>query len=1049
VTTLEIKLLGTPQLTLDSRAITGLRRKNRALLYLLAAQSHSLSREYLLDFFWPDSERPLAQKVLRTMLYDLHKMLGEAMRVEPESIALGPGTVVDLQVFSTALKSPAPTLPGLEKALDLYRGDFLDGFSLPDASQFDDWAAGERERIRLMATQGWASLAHLYESHGDLSRALDAGRRALKFDPLQEDLQRDIMRLLYKNGDRTGMIRQYETLCSLLDEELGVPPMPETRALYAALINDAFDASQEVHGAARPARPLPPLPSVDIRPPAPRQGFPFTGRAAEIRAFEQLSLAGKLVLFEGEPGIGKSRLVDEIIQTHLSGQHRGQRPVLVLRGVAYELEQSLPYQPVIDILHGCLAHPELRSLLPELNLATVHLTEIARLIPELLAQYPEIPAPEQSAVEAHLWESLLQFFQSLSQKWQVWIFLDDLHWADSATLAWLGYFVRRASNPEDVLIATARPAEENTDLTRLKQALLREGRLAHIPLAPLTPDEMQTLVTRLNPAQDPIFSEWLVSSAEGNPFFLKELVQYVDHSGWLAANGSPDPDKFTSAMVVPPTIQNLVESRFLRLSENARDILHLAAIIGREFNLQLLGNATSLSETQVVDAVEELLTARLIQPVRGGSYAFDHSLTLEVACQDMIPARRQLYHRKVAEALVAFPTGQENYLSGLIAYHLVEAGLPARAAPYLLHAGKAAASLAAWEEAIAFYEQALQVEQDHGQRVEILLALGDARFHKGDMPQATDTLLQAVDLARSASNLAQLEQAYLELARSYFPQSRFAEAIALGQDLAQSGPSELAICAQFIWGAALSIESAMPVEAEKHLRCAEKLLDECPGYSGPITPALIQYQLAAVLGEQGKSAEAVALYRQALALVQANEANLDMLRRIMLYNNLAYHLFLIHDPTAAGYAEAGIKLAQERGSLTHLPYLFSTSGEIALGQGDLDAAETYFSEGLKLAEQVAGAPFEAIAGLTANLGLVARKRGQDELAQKRLTQALVQADQVGNRHLAVRIRIWMAPLLPDDEARACLNEAQSLAEEASFQGLLEEIGSLRANLAQR
>jgi hypothetical protein len=388
-------------------------------------------------------------------------------------------------------------------------------------------------------------------------------------------------------------------------------------------------------------------------------------------------------------------------------------------------------------------------------------------------------------------------------------------------------------------------------------------------------------------------------------------------------------------------------------------------------------------------------------------------------------------------------------LSGLIAQHLINAGLPARAAPYLLRAGRFAASLAAWEEAIAFYEQALQIEADIQPRVDILRALGDARFHKGDMPQATDTYLLALDLARSTSDLTKLELVYLDLARSFFPQSRFAEAISLGRDLAQSGPPELGICAQFIWGAGLSIESAMPVEAEKHLRRAEKLLNERPDYSGSITPALIHYQLAAIVGQQGKIAEAVALYRKALASVQANEANLDMLRHIMLYNNLAYHLFLLNDPTAAGYAKAGIKLAQERGSLTHMPYLLSTSGEIALGQGDLDAAENYFSEGLKLGERVAGVPFEAIAGLTANLGLVARQRGQNELACKRLNEALGQADQVGNRHLAVRIRIWMAPLLPDEESRACLNIAQELAEEAGFKGLLEEIGNLRVNLAQR
>ena len=354
--------------------------------------------------------------------------------------------------------------------------------------------------------------------------------------------------------------------------------------------------------------------------------------------------------------------------------------------------------------------------------------------------------------------------------------------------------------------------------------------------------------------------------------------------------------------------------------------------------------------------------------------------------------------------------------------------------------GRYAAGLAAWEEAIAFYEQAIQVEADTHQRVAILLALGDARFHKGDFSQASNTFRTALDLARSSSDLVNLEIAYLELNKSLLPQSRFAEAIALGRDLAQSGPPELALCAQFIWGAGLSVESAMPVEAETYLRLAETLLAEQPDYTGQITLALLQYQLAAVVGQQGKSAEAVALYREALASMQVNEAALDLLRQIMLYNNLAYHLSLLGDPTAAEFAAAGMKLATERGSLTHLPYLLSTSGEIALGRDDLEAAEDYFTQGLRLAERVP-VP-ERIAGLTANLGLVAQRRGQEELARQRLADALNLADQLGVLHLAVRIRCWLAPLLSPGEARLQLQEARRIAEKSGFGHLLEDIASL-------
>ena len=141
------------------------------------------------------------------------------------------------------------------------------------------------------------------------------------------------------------------------------------------------------------------------------------------------------------------------------------------------------------------------------------------------------------------------------------------------------------------------------------------------------------------------------------------------------------------------------------------------------------------------------------------------------------------------------------------------------------------------------------------------------------------------------------------------------------------------------------------------------------------------------------------------------------------------------------YAQAGLKLAQERGSLTLLSFLLSTSGEIALAQGDLDLAEKNFSEGLALARQVPIA--ERIAGHTANLGLVAIRRGELVLAEARLREALDQAQVLGAAHLSVRIQLWLAPLVPPDEAAALLAQAQAVAEQAGYLGLLDDLARLK------
>jgi tetratricopeptide (TPR) repeat protein len=171
---------------------------------------------------------------------------------------------------------------------------------------------------------------------------------------------------------------------------------------------------------------------------------------------------------------------------------------------------------------------------------------------------------------------------------------------------------------------------------------------------------------------------------------------------------------------------------------------------------------------------------------------------------------------------------------------------------------------------------------------------------------------------------------------------------------------------------------------------------------------------------------------------------MDLQRHILLYNNLAYQLHLIGDPSADDYASAGLKFARDKGSLVHQPYLLSTSGEIALARGDLDAAERFFVEGLSLAKRL---PIpERIAGLTANLGLVARQRGQTALARERLTSALALAEELGAQHLAVRIRIALAPLLSRNEALALLQEAREIAAESGFGKLLDEIATLEQAL---
>src|SRR5919108_1979160 len=176
---LEIHLFGTPRLLLNGGVVDKIRRKNRALVYYLAAHHQPVTRENLLAFFWPDHERAAAQPILRTMIHDLRRQLEENFRADDQAIALASDVSIDVHHFSAALQSSAADLQTLTNALALYKGDFLEGFYLADSPQFDDWATSEREHYSLLAMRCFADLARMQERLGNYSAALNAMRRAL------------------------------------------------------------------------------------------------------------------------------------------------------------------------------------------------------------------------------------------------------------------------------------------------------------------------------------------------------------------------------------------------------------------------------------------------------------------------------------------------------------------------------------------------------------------------------------------------------------------------------------------------------------------------------------------------------------------------------------------------------------------------------------------------------------------------------------------------------------------------------------------------------
>jgi DNA-binding SARP family transcriptional activator len=1056
---LTLQLLGTPQVLHNGQALPLTRRKSRALLYYVAATPQPVARRHLAALLWHDHPDQTARHNLRTTLYHLRQVVGDYLHADDEWVSLD-ATAGALEIDTRRLTqrlAPAvphaaqPDMAQLADALTDYRGDFLSGFDLPDSLDYEDWLTVTREHYRRLAIGGFHSLSRQQMDAGHYAEALAALARALAMDPFQEDLQRIGLRLHYYAGDRAGAIRRYDEFVRLLDAEMGVPPMAETRDLYTAILTDALPmpirAPQEV--ASAPLATPPPIPPAaappvrpNRRPPAPTGGtLPFMGRTEDLRRLAELHHTHQLILVEGEAGMGKTRLVETYIEAQLDQAE----PPVALWGRGRELESRLPYQPIIEALRLLVELPEWPTLRARLQLPALWWHEAARLLPELApAGAPAVG--ERSPDESRVWEGIYQLLAALAQQQPVIFFIDDLHWADAATLGLLGYLVRQSAEarlPITYLAAT-RPTLPRAEAGILAQALVREDRLVHLRLERLETAAVMALARTLSPTYGYPLGNWLDRSAEGIPLVVAELLRYARSTGILLPDGTVNLGLLPTAPVVPPTVYTLIQARLATLSEGAQRVLDAAVAIGREFEFEIVARVAALSDNAALDALDELRQARLIHLNPHHRFVFDHSLTMEVAYQEVGELRHRLLHRRVAASLESLHSERLEEMAGLIAEHYAEGDQPEQAAKYARLAAERAMRLAAWKSAIAFYRQAL-VSAPAADRPLLLVALGGALVRSGEPAAGDATLREALRLPETLRQTDLLVDALQGLAEALILQGHYGAVAELAQRFIDDPRPPVRIVAYFSWGAALSLEG-LDLTAAAH-RLGQAQAEFADARLPHALEAQIEFELGNIDAQQGRLDGAVAHYTRALALART-VANDDGLRAMILaYNNLAYHLHLQDDPRALGYAQTGLTLARERGLLTLLPYLASTLGELALAQGDTASAEASFSLGLAHAQRLAHP--ERIAGLTANLGLVAQARGQTDLAVHRLSSALAQADAIPSRFLGAQIRLWLAPLVPSVAAQALLTEARTAIHTANYTRLLPQLESCEAALAAR
>lgn len=745
--------------------------------YLVLHRSRPADRRRLAFLFWPGATESAARRNLRQYFHHLRRLLEPAglaqsfFDAEGSTLQINPAADLwtDVDDFRRLTRPNAP-LEDLAQGVELYGGPLLDEL-------YDDWIVDERQHLHQAMVDTLDRLSLAYQSAGRLGEALQAAQHWVAIEPLDEKGHRRLMSLYAVSGDRNRALQHYRTLQNTLSAELGAEPTPETAALYQSLQGGTPEVVK--------TGPLPRLPRPETARPAPaKSNLPLVGRRAELErlrsAMEQARAGrGCLMLVSGESGIGKTRLVQEVLALHAS-------PV-VLHTACHELEAVIPYAAMRPLVQQALA------LLPESFWHPVQpwMASLAVFSPPLAERYPylalgsltpgtgagtSLPAADAQQVGFALVQLLARMCEQQTGpdkgSSSVLVILDDLHWADSLVWELLIQLGRLAAQERLVVIGVCRHEDLAPDRSRTLRQMLHHNLLTELPLARLSLQETAALAAEVDPHQpaDDFFIHRLHQETGGNPFFIVEMLQSLKEAGMTAAPGfeegssRPVPpvskDELFLDRQMPLSIQRLVESRLDRLSPASHDLLSATAAIGQAFSLTLLESVVDNPAAEVVAAIEDWLRRRLVLETAGG-YDFSHDKIRQVAYHRLSRARREYIHRQIGEALESSLTPPD---AATLAHHFARSDQPLRALPYLARAGEQALSVRSYSEARQIGQQALNLlgripgPQQHAERIDLSLQLAQAHAFTGELNRAGELLSQAEGLCHALNDPTRLAQ---------------------------------------------------------------------------------------------------------------------------------------------------------------------------------------------------------------------------------------------------------------------------------------------------
>ena len=765
---LQLKLLGGFDLWYDGKSLTGeiSERLQSLLTYLVLNQQTPQSRSHLAFVFWSDSQDSQARTNLRRIIHDLRRILPSVEQfINIDSKTLhwrqdAPASI-DVVEFELAIASaeaaqisaPSSVRGALERSASIYKGKLL-----PNCC--DQWIELEQERLHQACIRVYTWLIQILQEQQDYSTALRYAQQLLRIDSSYEVGYAHLIQLYALVGDRAQALQTYHRCMTALREELGVDPSTTTRKLYEQILLDKDEHYHEISPMSR-GMCYPPsetaMPTVERKQPIAKVNSlsPLIGRQREWAIIQQwmsgstTESVSPVLLVVGEPGIGKTRLLEELRATMPANQ--------VLWGRGFAAEMVRPYGIWADALRSKVI-PQSCSI-P---------AEIGFLLPE--RGKPSKTPPDRS----HLFDTVVQLLGDWINQAPLVVILDDIQWLDEASSALLHYAVRLLNHLPVRFACTARSGElaENPAISRVVQALRRERQLQILELSSLNRGQTAELIRSAPAISVSSLSLELVdrvfNDSGGNPLFVMEIVRA------LSQERGADSDN----------LEALIGDRLQRLDDSARELLPWAAALGRSFQPTMLAQVSDYTLPQLLTAIEQLEQQTIIRPsfadVEEVGYDFAHDIVRQVVYRQLSQPRRQLVHLQIAHKLKQRLSSDIN-LAADVAHHASLGNDPQLAASTALLAAERCLKVFAYAEAGKLAQQGIQqcqrLEDERRIRLSLrLLQVWVMSGVTGDVAAQLETEVQQLIQEASRWGWKDEEAVGLEtLGMLYFNQNNFAD----------------------------------------------------------------------------------------------------------------------------------------------------------------------------------------------------------------------------------------------------------------------------------